>query len=278
MKEQNHDVDFVKMWLNCKIEKLQEIESLCSAIMDVLEIPEIPPKPSSSGIRRGVTANSDHAVEKLSRAEFIDLEDIFSKMFDKIQRGEKLIEYTDWRQWYEFERSGGFAVNRLFYKTSDTLDDELRQDISENPLWIEIPPYGMGLDSFSAIRHDCEIVSELLKIDDMTFCKKDFDAIEHTVNGFIQGVFMLIGFHEKEHDIKGKLAEMYKEDLATRGSHGGSAEKIKQPILQSVILFLNEQPNRLQKSARIICDAFIRAHKEPKEIVFGGVDYDVYFE
>lgn len=39
-------IPFFDLWLNSKIEKLREIEHLCSAIMNVLEIAEKPSWPS----------------------------------------------------------------------------------------------------------------------------------------------------------------------------------------------------------------------------------------
>jgi len=42
MKKKMENIDFFELWLNRKIEKMQQIEQLCSAIMDVFEIP---PKP-----------------------------------------------------------------------------------------------------------------------------------------------------------------------------------------------------------------------------------------
>ena len=212
MKKKMENIDFFELWLNRKIEKMQQIEQLCSAIMDVLEIP---PKPSGDFIGDKAVDDDFKEIEHYG-TNGIKWKEMFSEMFYKMQRGEKVVEYKDWRKWYEFERTGGMAVNRLFYnETSDNLDTELQKDIAENPLWIETPPYGASLDSFRAIRQDCEILSNFLKIDDTIFDEKDFGAIEHTVNGFIQGVFTLIGVHDqelqdKQSEIKEKL--LYYED------------------------------------------------------------------
>jgi len=207
MKVQNLNVDFFKLWLNCKLEKLQEIERLCSAIMDVLEIPE---KPFWDGIRKEGADNSPHARKKHPRTKGIVQEGVFGEMFDKIYRGERVIEYTNWREWLDINKGGTF-IKRIFYKEdSDDLDAELQHDIAENPLWLQATFfYDTKLDAFSTIRHDCGILLKLLKSNPVIHTEKDFDEIEDAVSCFIQGAFTLIGFHDKE--IAEKLQKLEEE-------------------------------------------------------------------
>ena len=66
-----------------------------------------------------------------------------------------------------------------------------------------------------------------------------------------------------------------------RSQRAGRASKIKQPILQAIIQFLKEKPDRQQQSARVICNAFLKAYKESnshKEIKINNKDYDVYYD
>lgn len=94
-------IPFFNVWLNYKIEKLREIEHLCSAIMNVLEIAEKPSWPSWDCLRGKKLSTTGR---KHSPTEAIYWECIF----EKLEKGEKLneFEYKDFRHlvWNESRR------------------------------------------------------------------------------------------------------------------------------------------------------------------------------
>ena len=64
------------------------------------------------------------------------------------------------------------------------------------------------------------------------------------------------------------------------GKKGGRASKIKQPILQATIQFINEKSGRLNNSAQHICDAFTKKYREKQTVMtlnLDGKDWDVYY-
>ena len=227
-------VHFFNLWLNYKIEKLREIEHLCSAIMNILEIAEDPSNGITwDGIIEGETVNRDYASKIHPSLKGID----WGKYFDKLRRGEKIVEYTDFRHWYGMEREGGTSVT-LFFHTGDPNDIDIN-----NPRWIQTY-YGKNLGSFQAIRDDCKMLSQLLESDDAAYDEQDFKAIDDTVNGFIQSTFTLIGIHEQEHQITAKLREYevkeqkrkqaYKEGPGTASAiAGGWSIKTAERILNT---------------------------------------------
>jgi hypothetical protein len=278
-KGQACNANFFNRWLNYKIEKLREIERLCSAIMNVLEIAEGP----SNGIARldiveGETVNRDYAGVPPS------LKDIdWGKAFDKLARGEKII-YRGFRHWYAMNREGGTCVRRLFYNGQP---GDLDKEGLDHPLWIQIPPYGENIASFQNIRNDCKILSQLLKYVDATYDGQDFKAIEDTVNGVIQGAFTLIGIHDKEHQITAKLREYEvreqerikaDEVMQKARKKGGEAPKINAAILEAVKEFIMENQKRIGQPAATIARSFKRKYdsSQPLEITVDSIKYDVY--
>ena len=190
-------VDFLNLWLNHKIEMLREIEHLCSAIMNILEIAEDPSNGIKwDGIIEGEPANRDYVSKIHPSLKGID----WGKYFDKLRKGEKILEYADFRHWYGMNREGGTSVT-LFFHTGDPKDVDIN-----NPRWIQTY-YGENLGSFQAIRDDCKILSRLLESVDAAYDEQDFKAIDNTVNGIIQSIFLLIGIHDQEHQITAKLRE-----------------------------------------------------------------------
>ena len=193
-------IPFFDLWLNSKIEKLREIEHLCSAIMNVLEIAEKPSWPSWDCL---IGKKLSTARQKHSPTEAIYWEGVF----EKLKTGEKLdeCEYKDFWHWYGVNREGGTWMTQLFYKGNP--GNPSKEDL-DHPLWIQFLPYNDGIDSFQFIRDDCKMLSQLLEsVDALAHNEQDFRAIENTVNCVIQGAFTLIGIHEQEHKITAKLRE-----------------------------------------------------------------------
>jgi len=268
-KGQTCNANFFNRWLNYKIEKLQKIERLCSAIMDALQIAE---KPSWDGIRAKGTGNGDWRAGKKYCS---DKSIYYGNIFDKLKRGENIAEYTDFRQWYKMTYGSGGAVERLFYKGGD-----LDKEGYYHPLWIPIPPYGENIDSFQTIRDDCRMLSQLLESVDAAHDEQDFMAIEDTVNGVIQGVFMLIGIHEQEHKITPKLKALAMREQTDRERRvkGGSVSSKNVAILEAVKEFIIEDRQRIGQTAATIARSFKRKYDSstPIEVTVDSVKYEVY--
>ena len=275
-KGQTCNANFFNRWLNYKIEKLREIERLCSAIMDVLQIAE---KPSWYGIRAKETGKGDCTEKKHSPAKGID----WGNIFDKKERGEKVVEYTDFRQWYAMILEAGPAFMRVFYKNDDLVKDDL-----DHPLWIQIPfPYGDNIDSFQTIRDDCKMLSQLLESKDTAYDEQDFKGIENTVNSFIQYAFTLIGIHDKEYQITPKLREYEMQEQERKKADeimregrakGGGASSKNVAILEAVKEFIIENRQRSGQQATTIARSFKREYNssQPLEITVGSIKYEIY--
>jgi hypothetical protein len=232
-----HKIPFFNVWLNYKIEKLREIEHLCSAIMNVLEIAEKPTWPSWDCL---IGKELSTTGQKHSPTEAI----YWERIFEKLEKGEKFneIEYKDFRHWYRMNRDVGTFMMRLFYKDKSA---DLAKESFDHPLWIQIPPYSDDVDSFRSIRNDCKMLSQLLEsVDASAHDEQDFKAIEDTVNGVIQGAFTLIGIHEKEHKITAKVREYEAEAQKRKKAYengpgassaiaGGWSIKAAEPILDT---------------------------------------------
>jgi hypothetical protein len=299
-KGQTSNANFFTCWLNYKIEKLREIERLCSAIMDVLEIAEVP----SKGIARvdideGETVNRDYAVIpppltdldwgredlwKLRRSDW-------DKAFDEMVRGEKIV-YVGFRHWYTMNRGGRIRATPFFHEgdTNDVGLDSLWMQAhcvdTNHSLWIKTH-YDENIDSFQTIRDDCMILSQLLESVDAAYDEKDFEAIEDTVNGVIQGAFTLIGTHDREHKITGKLHEYEMQEQERKKADeimqegrakGGRVPKKNAAILEAVKEFIIERPQRIEQKAGAIARSFKRDYEssQPSEITVDSIKYDVY--
>lgn len=294
-KGKNSKVNFFNLWLNHKVEKLREIERLCSAIMRVLNIAEKPSSDVAWCDVEGLTDNCDIPYRKPPELKWDDnsqswkvwndnsqsFEEIimpnwkerlkqidWGEVFDKQKRGEKTV-YGGFRHWHSLHREYGTFMRYVFVPE----DDGKADDTHKYPLirsW-----YHESLDSFQSIRDDCNLLSKLLKAGD--YDEQDFRNIEDTVIDCIEGAFMLIGLYEEKHGIAQKLRDLEALEKARRVK-GGTAKKENAAILEAAKKFILENPKLLDRHNTDIARNFKKTYKSSNPLVITAdkMEYEIY--
>ncbi len=266
-KGQTSSANFFNIWLSYKIEKLQEIEHLCTAIMDVLQITDdSSDNITLDGLIEGEIGNRKFAAKIHFPIDTID----WVKHFEKFRIGKRIAECKDLRHGHGKEQVGDFKT--LFHQ--------------HDPGWRQTC-YGEDLGSFQAIRNDCRMMSQLLRTD-VTGCgEMGFKAIDGTVTSLAESTFTLIGIHDKEHEITPKLREheareqeRKKADEVMRKGRvkGGRVPKKNAAILEAVKEFIIEKRKRIGQKAATIARTFKVTYdsSQPLEITVDSIKYEVY--
>jgi hypothetical protein len=253
--------NFINLWRKCKIEKLREIEHLCSAIMDVLQIAD----DSSEGIPLDELSDGEMGNRKFAYKLHLPVDRIdWAKRFGRLRIGKRIAGYGN-------EHEG------------DTFKTLFRQDDSG---WRQAF-YREDLGSFPAIRNECKMMSQLLQSDMTGYGENGFKAIDGTVTFLVECTFALIGIHEQEHKISEKLQEYEMREQERKKADeviqegrvkGGRAPKKNAAILEAVKQFIIEKRRRIEQKAATIANSFMREYdsSDPFEITVDSTKYDVY--